>query len=159
MNRIVSRKKKKGKGGKSKGASSLDWKWNICRTVTFPLDSDAAVSAAPESLGDDHPMKIEKPRMYKRATGEPVRYEGSRVSPSLTAEGLHCCTNFRVAFVTEHSCQSPSGRPEAEDQPMNPDNTVHLSEEVGVEGEEANLARGFPRLQHSRHAEKFRNTY
>ena len=46
-----------------------DWKWNNCRKVTFTLDSGAAVSAAPKSLGDDYPMQIEEPRSYKTATG------------------------------------------------------------------------------------------
>ena len=50
-----------------------DWEWNNCRKVTFTLDSGAAVSAAPKSLGDDCP------RSHKTATGEPVRDEGSRV--------------------------------------------------------------------------------
>ena len=52
----------------------------------------------------------------------------------------------------------PSVRPQDEDQPMNPDDTLQASEEVEVEGEEAIPARGF-RLQHSLHAKKFRNTY
>ena len=42
-----------------------DWKWNSCRKVTFTLDSSAAVSAAPKSLGDDCPMQIEEPRSCK----------------------------------------------------------------------------------------------
>ena len=46
-----------------------DWKWNNCRKVTFTLDSGAAVSAAPKSLGDDYPVQIEEPRSYKTATG------------------------------------------------------------------------------------------
>ena len=32
--------------------------------------------------------------------------------------------------------------PQDKDQPMNPDDTLQASEEVGVEGEEANPARG-----------------
>ena len=40
------------------------------------LDSGAAVSAAPKSLGDDHTVQIEEPRSYKTATGEPVQDEG-----------------------------------------------------------------------------------
>ena len=38
----------------------------------------------------------------------------------------------------------PSVRPHVEDQPMNPDDTVQASEEVGDEGEEANPARVLP---------------
>ena len=56
-----------------------DWKWN-CKG-TFALDSGAAVSAAPKPLGDNYPVKIEEPRSYKTARGEPVRDEGSRVLP------------------------------------------------------------------------------
>ena len=92
----------KSKGGKGKSAGSLDesekngpentsvggfglcsfrnhcddWKWNNCRKVTFTLDSGAAVSAAPKSLGDDYPMQIEEPRSYKTATGSLVQDEG-----------------------------------------------------------------------------------
>ena len=76
-----------------------DWKWNNCRKVTFTLDSGAAVSAAPKSLGDDYPMKIEEPRSYKTATGSLVQDEGFRVLPVVTEEGLHRCMNFRVAPV------------------------------------------------------------
>ena len=43
---------------------------------------------------------------------------------------------------------SPAGGPcvgpQVEDQPMNPDDTVHVPEEVGVEGGDANPARGVP---------------
>ena len=77
----------------------VDWKWNICRKVTFTLDSGAAVSAAPKSLGDDHPMQIEEPRSYKTATGSLVQNEGFRVLPIVTEEVLHRCVNFRVAPV------------------------------------------------------------
>ena len=62
-------------------------------------DSGAAVSVAPKSIGDDHPMVIEEPRMYKTATGEPVQDEEFRVLPILTEEGSHRCMNFRVAPV------------------------------------------------------------
>ena len=42
------------------GNSQYDeWKWNDCRKVTFTLDSGAAVSVAPKSLGDDYPMVVE----------------------------------------------------------------------------------------------------
>ena len=58
--------------------------WNNCRTVTFILDSGAAVSAAPESLVDGHPTQIEETRSYKTATGEPVQDEGFRVLPIVT---------------------------------------------------------------------------
>ena len=117
--------KSKGKGGKGKSAGSLDeaeasgpentsvggfglcsfedpcgdWKWNDCRKVTFTLDSGAAVSAAPKSLGDDYPMQIEEPRSYMTGTGEPVQDEGFRVLPIVTEDGLHRCMNFRVALV------------------------------------------------------------
>ena len=117
--------KSKSKGGKGKSAGSLDeseengpentsvggfglcsfrnhcddWKWNNCRKVTFTLDSGAAVSAAPKSLGDDYPMQIEEPRSYKTATGSLVQDEGFRVLPIVTEEGLHRCMNFRVAPV------------------------------------------------------------
>ena len=37
-----------------------DWRWNNCRKVMFTLDSGAAVSAAPKSLGEDYPMQIEE---------------------------------------------------------------------------------------------------
>ena len=66
--------------------------------MTFTLDSGAAVSVAPKSLGDDYPMQIEEPRSYKTATGEPVQDEGLQVLPIVTLEGLHRCTNFRVAL-------------------------------------------------------------
>ena len=117
--------KSKSKGGKGKSAGGLDesekngpentsvggfglcsfrnhcddWKWNNCRKVTFTLDSGAAVSAAPKSLGDDYPMQIEEPRSYKTATGSLVQDEGFRVLPIVTEEGLHRCMNFRVAPV------------------------------------------------------------
>ena len=117
--------KSKSKCGKGKSASSLDeseksgpentsvggfglcsfrhhrddWKWKHCRKVTFTLDSGAAVSAAPKSLGDDYPMQIEEPRSYKTATGSLVQDEGFRVLPIVTEEGLHRCMNFRVAPV------------------------------------------------------------
>ena len=71
-----------------------DWKWRNCRKVTFTLDSGAAVSAAPKSLGDDYPMQIEEPRSYKTATGSLVQDEGFRVLPIVTEEGLHRCMNF-----------------------------------------------------------------
>ena len=68
--------------------------------MTFTLDSDAAVSAAPKSLGGDYPMQIEEPRSYKTATGSLVQDEGFRVLPIVvTEEGLHRCMNFRVALV------------------------------------------------------------
>ena len=96
----------KGKGGKGKSAGSLDesetsgpentsadgfglcsfkspcgdWKWNNLFEVTFTLDSGAAVSAAPKSLGYDYPMQVEEPRSYKTATGEPVQDAGFRVT-------------------------------------------------------------------------------
>ena len=114
--------KSKSKGGKGKSAGSLDeseehgpentsvggfslcsfrnhcvdWKWNNCRKVTFSLDSGAAVSAAPKSLGDDYPMQIEEPRSYKTATGSLVQDEGFRVLPIVTEDGLHRSMNFRV---------------------------------------------------------------
>ena len=58
---------------------------NNCRKVTFTLDSGAAVSAAPKSLGDDCPMQIEEPRSYMTATGP--------------EDGLYRSMNFRVAPV------------------------------------------------------------
>ena len=67
--------------------------------MTFTLDSGAAVSAAPKSLGYDYPMQIEQPRSYKTATGSLVQDEGFRVLPIVTEEGLHRCMNFRVAPV------------------------------------------------------------
>ena len=76
-----------------------DWKWKNCRKVTFTLDSGAAVSAAPKSLGDDYPMQIEEPRSYKTATGSLVQDEGFRVLPIVTEEGLHRSMNFRFAPV------------------------------------------------------------
>ena len=76
-----------------------DWKWNNCRKVTFALDSGAAVSAAPKSLGDDYPMQIEEPRSYKTAMGSLVQDEGFRVLPIVTEEGLHRCMNFTVAPI------------------------------------------------------------
>ena len=60
----------------------------ICRKVTFTLDSGAAVSVAPKSLGDDYPMQIEEPRSYKTATGSLVQDEGFRVLPIVTEEGV-----------------------------------------------------------------------
>ena len=91
--------KAKAKGGKGKCAGSLDEseasgpentsfggfglctsgnqcddrKWNNYRKVTFTLDSGAAVSVAPKSVGNDYPMQIEEPKTYKTATGEPVQ--------------------------------------------------------------------------------------
>ena len=117
--------KSKSKFGKSKSASNLDesekkgsedtsvggfglssfrnhcddWKWKNCRKVTFTLDSGAAVSAAPNSLGDEYPMQIEEPRSYKTATGSLVQDDGFRVLPTVTEEGLHRSMNFRVAPV------------------------------------------------------------
>ena len=117
--------KPKSKCGKGKSASSLDesekngpentsvggfglcsfrnhcddWKWKNCRKATFTLDSGAAVSAAPKSLGGDYPMQIEEPRSYKTATGSLVQDEGFRVLPTVTEEGLHRSMNFRVAPV------------------------------------------------------------
>ena len=117
--------KSKGKGGKGKSAGSLDeaeasrpentsvggfglclfgkprsdWKWNNCRKETFTLDSGAAVSAAPKSLGDDCPMQIEEPRSCMTAAGELVQDEGSRVLRIVAEGGLHRCMNFRVAPV------------------------------------------------------------
>ena len=76
-----------------------EWKWNNCRKVTITLDSGAAASVSPKSLGDDDPMVIEEPRLYKTATGESVQDEGFRVLPIVTEEGLHRCMNFRVAPV------------------------------------------------------------
>ena len=67
--------------------------------MTFTLDSGAAVSAAPKSLGGDYPMQIEEPRSYKTATGSLVQDEGFRVLPTVTEEGLHRSMNFRVAPV------------------------------------------------------------
>ena len=67
--------------------------------MTFTLDSRAAVSAAPKSLGDDYPMQIEKPTSHKTAAGEPVQDEGFRVLPLVTEQGLYRCKNFRVAPV------------------------------------------------------------
>ena len=43
------------------------------------LDSGAAVSGMPKSLGDDHPMQIEEPRSYRTATGSLVQDVGFRV--------------------------------------------------------------------------------
>ena len=57
--------------------------------MTFTLDSGAAVSSAPKSLGDDYPMLLEEPRSYNTATGEPVHDEGSRVLP-IVAEEAYC---------------------------------------------------------------------
>ena len=76
-----------------------DRKWTKCRKVTFTLNSGAAVSAAPKSLGDDYPMQIEEPRSYKTATGSRAQDEGFRVLLFLIEEGLHRCMNFRVAPV------------------------------------------------------------
>ena len=42
-----------------------EWKWNDCPKVTSTLDSGAAVSVAPKSLGDVYPMVIEEPRLQK----------------------------------------------------------------------------------------------
>ena len=63
------------------------------------MDSGAAVSAAPRSLGDDHPMQIEEPRSYKTATGSLVQDEGFRVLPIVIEEGFHRSMNLRVALV------------------------------------------------------------
>ena len=59
----------------------------------------APVSAAPKSLGDDHPMQIEEPRSCKTATGSLVQDDGFRLLTILTEEGLHRSMNFRVAPV------------------------------------------------------------
>ena len=75
----------------------------FCRTVTFTLDSGAAVSEAPKLLGDSCLVQIVEPISCKTATGEPVRDAGSRVLPTVTEEGLHRCMNFRVA--TKRWCQ------------------------------------------------------
>ena len=65
-----------------------DWKSTNCRKVTFTLDSGAAVSAAPKSLGDDYPMQIEEPTSYKTTTGSLVQDEGFRVLPIVIEEGF-----------------------------------------------------------------------
>ena len=76
---------------------------NNCRKVTFTLDSGAAVSAAPKSHGDDHPMQIDEPRSYKTATGSLVQDERFRVLPIVTEEGLH---EFQSGHLfTKHWCQ------------------------------------------------------
>ena len=82
--------KTKAKGGKGKSAA------------TFTLDSGAAVSVAPKSLGHDYSMQIvqiDESRSCKTATGETVQDEGFRVLAIVTEEGLHRCMNFRVALV------------------------------------------------------------
>ena len=80
-----------------------DLKWNTCHEVTFNLDSGAAVSAAPTSLGDDCPMQIEEPKTYKTATGEPVQDEEFRVLPTeWHLFTKHLCQHRRCAMkVTE----------------------------------------------------------
>ena len=55
------------------GNSQYDeWKWNDCRKVTFTLDS-GAVYVARKSLGDDYPMQIEEPRLYKTRLENPYK--------------------------------------------------------------------------------------
>ena len=52
-----------------------------------------------EISGDDCPIEIAEPRLYKTATEKSVQDEGFRVLPIVTKEGLHRCMNFRVAPV------------------------------------------------------------
>ena len=102
-----------------------DWKWNNCRKVTFTLDSGAAVSAAPKSLGDDHPMQIEEPRSYKTATGSLVQDKGFRVLPIVTEEGvaslheLQSCTCSQSIGVSVEGI--PQRLPNHPDERRNPD--------------------------------------
>ena len=60
-------------------------------------------SVAPKSLGNDYPMVIEEPRLYKTATGESVQDEGFQVLPIVPEEGLHRCMNPSVAPVHKAS--------------------------------------------------------
>ena len=78
-----------------------EWKWNDCRKVTFTLDSGAAVSVAPKSLGDDYPIVIEEPRLYRTATGESVQDEGFRVLPTVTEEGFASLHEFQSGTCSQ----------------------------------------------------------
>ena len=69
--------------GCSFGSPCDDWNWNKCRKVTVTLDSGAAASAAPKSLGDDNTMKTEEPRSYKTS----MRHKGARLLLSGQANG------------------------------------------------------------------------
>ena len=117
--------KSESKGGKGKSAGSLDeseengpentsvggfglcsfrnhnddWKWNKCRKVTFTLDSGAAVSAAPKSLGDTTRCKSknrDRTRQRRVLLCKMKDFECCRI---VTEEGLHRCMNSRVAPV------------------------------------------------------------
>ena len=74
--------------------------------MTFTLDSGAAVSAAPKSLGDDYPMQIEEPRWYKTATGSFVQNEGFGVLPNFVHKALVsaskvCRKGYRIILDSE----------------------------------------------------------
>ena len=116
--------KSKGKFGKGRSASSLDesekngsedtsvggfglcsfrnhcddWKWKICRKVTFTLDSGAAVSAAPKSLGDDYPMQIEEPRSY--------RISGNVRISSCLVTGFHSFLEWTYGWRWNQMCNA-----------------------------------------------------
>ena len=77
------------------------WKWNDCRKVTITLDSGAAVSVAPKSLGDDYPMVIEEPRLYKTSIGKSVQDEGFRVLPIVTEEGFAPLHEFQSGTCSQ----------------------------------------------------------
>ena len=88
-------------------------------------------------------MQIEEPRSYKTSTGEPEQDEGSRALPIVTQRGLHRCMNFRVALV--HKALVSASKVCHEGYRIILDSEPgQSSHEVGVEGEEANLARGLP---------------
>ena len=84
-----------GFGRCSFGSQCDDWNWNKCRTVTVTLDSGAAASAAPKSLGDDYTMKTEEPRSCKTS----MQHKGARLLLIGTGDWSQRCPNFRVALV------------------------------------------------------------
>ena len=78
--------------------------------MTFTLDSGAAVSVAPKSLGDDYPMKIEEPISHQTATGKPVQDRGMASLHEFQSVNCHhalvsasevCRAGYRIILDSE----------------------------------------------------------
>ena len=91
--------------------------------------------------------------MFHKHTGERIRngvhvFDGWISSAVKAArkrsEYLSLAPYERLVDVALVDFSGAICKAEVEDQPVSPDDTVQVSEEVGVEGEEANLAPGFP---------------
>ena len=79
--------------------------------MTFTLDSGAAVSVAPKSLGDDNPMQIEEPRSYKTATGESVQDEGFSSVTDCDGRGIASLREFQSGTCSQRIGVSIEGVP------------------------------------------------